>query len=194
MLPPEALRRVCDPSPFDFETPASLPPLTEVLGQPHAVQALAFGTNFASHAFNLFALGLPGSGKTTLVREYLERQASRQPLPPDLCYVYNFADYRHLLRHAQGFQWRRLPTNLPPWQTVHGYFWRWNRNGIWEQINAVLVRQVRTQHGRKPQPSAAVIDSQSIKTSAGGEARRMDVIGRRPAENGTWWSIRWACC
>jgi lon-related putative ATP-dependent protease len=96
-LTPEALRRVCDPAQFDFETTATLPPLTEVLGQPRAVQALAFGTSIASHGFNLFALGLPGSGKTTLIREYLERQASSQPVPPDLCYIFNFADPRQPL-------------------------------------------------------------------------------------------------
>ena len=70
-LPPESLRRACDPSRFDFETTASLPDVQEVLGQPRAVAALEFGVSMASHGFNLFALGLPGSGKTTLIREYL---------------------------------------------------------------------------------------------------------------------------
>jgi predicted ATPase with chaperone activity len=84
VLTPEALRCACDPSQFDFETTASLPPIDGVLGQPRAVRALAFGTSIASHGFNLFALGLPGSGKTTLIREYLERLASSQPVPPDL--------------------------------------------------------------------------------------------------------------
>ncbi len=93
-LAPEVLRRFCDPGGFDFETTASLPPLTEVLGQPRAFQALAFGTSIDSHGFNLFALGMPGSGKTTLIREFLERQAVQQPVPPDLCYVHNFADSR----------------------------------------------------------------------------------------------------
>lgn len=93
-LAPEALRCICDPAHFDFETTADLPPLSEVLGQPRAVQALAFGTSIASHGFNLFALGLPGSGKTTLIRQYLERLAAGQPVPPDVCYVHNFADAR----------------------------------------------------------------------------------------------------
>jgi lon-related putative ATP-dependent protease len=93
-LPAVALRRLCDPAQFSFETTASLAPLSEILGQPRAVQALAFGTRAAAHGFNLFALGLPGSGKTTLIRQYLERQAAGQPVPPDLCYVHNFADSR----------------------------------------------------------------------------------------------------
>ncbi len=94
VLSPEALRRVCDPNAFDFETTATLPDLQEVLGQPRAVAALEFGVGMASHGFNLFALGLPGSGKTTLIREYLERRAIDQPIPPDLCYVNNFKDAR----------------------------------------------------------------------------------------------------
>ena len=93
-LAPDQLRRVCDPNRFDFETTASLPNLQEVLGQPRAVAALEFGVGMASHGFNLFALGLPGSGKTTLIREYLERRAIDQPVPPDLCYVNNFKDAR----------------------------------------------------------------------------------------------------
>ncbi|MBZ5621932.1 MAG: AAA family ATPase [Acidobacteriia bacterium] len=97
------LRRVCDPASLGFETTADLPRLNEVLGQPRAVSALAFGTSIASQGFNLFALGQPGSGKTTLIRDYLEHRSETQPVPPDLCYVYNFNNLR-----------RPLPLRLPP--------------------------------------------------------------------------------
>jgi len=63
--------------------------------------------------------------------------------------------------------WRLMPHDLPPWQTVYGYYWQWRNAGIWEQINAALVSAVRVQEGREPQPSAAIIDSQSVKTAEG---------------------------
>ncbi len=93
-LTAEALRRVCSPDGFRFETTAELPRLAEVLGQPRAVAALEFGASIASYGFNLFALGAPGSGKTTLIHEYLLRRAAGQPAPPDLCYVNSFGDAR----------------------------------------------------------------------------------------------------
>ncbi|PWU00722.1 MAG: ATP-dependent protease, partial [Terriglobia bacterium] len=104
------LRRVCDPASLGFRTTADLPELREVLGQPRAVAALAFGASITGQGFNLFALGQPGSGKTTLIREYLEHRAESQPPPPDLCYVYNFEDARQPLAlhlpagHALQFQ------------------------------------------------------------------------------------------
>jgi len=79
-----------------------------------------------------------------------------------------------------GCQWRMLPKNFPPWQTVYGYYWRWMRSGLWERINAALVRTARQQQGRQAQPSAAILDSQSVKTSEGGEARGIDVHKQTP--------------
>lgn len=79
-----------------------------------------------------------------------------------------------------GCQWRMLPKDLPPWQTVYGYFWRWTKAGLWQQINDQLVCTVRQQQGREPQPSAAILDSQSVKTSEGGEARGVDVHKQTP--------------
>lgn len=93
-LSAQDVRRVCDPNSLEFETTADLPMLSEVLGQPRAVAAFAFGTNISSPGFNLFALGQSGSGKTTLIRDYLERRAAGQPRAMDLCYVNNFTDPR----------------------------------------------------------------------------------------------------
>ena len=65
-----------------------------------------------------------------------------------------------------GCPWRALPHDLPPYGTVFSYFRRWQREGVWDRVLEALRMQLRVKEGRDAQPSAAVIDSQSIKTSA----------------------------
>ena len=65
-----------------------------------------------------------------------------------------------------GCPWRLLPYEFPAWQTVYYYFRRWQREGAWDRVLTALRMQMRVKQGRNPEPSAAIIDSQSTKTSA----------------------------
>jgi transposase len=67
-----------------------------------------------------------------------------------------------------GGQWRALPHDFPPWSTVWGYFRTWRTDGTWERLHTTLREQTRLKQGRKSTPSAAIIDSQSVKTSQKG--------------------------
>ena len=70
-----------------------------------------------------------------------------------------------------GCQWRMLPRDFPPRSTVYGYFRAWIAAGVWVHVHDVLYRRTRELEGRDESPTAAIIDSQSVKTSA--EAREM---------------------
>ena len=67
-----------------------------------------------------------------------------------------------------GCAWRLLPHEFPPWKTVYHYFRLWRLDGTWERLHDALRQQVRVQSGRDPHPSAAVLDSQSVKTTEKG--------------------------
>lgn len=67
-----------------------------------------------------------------------------------------------------GCAWRLLPHDLPPWSTVYDYFRQWRLDGTWERINAALREKLRMTLGREAQPSAAIIDSQTVKTTEKG--------------------------
>jgi putative transposase len=64
-----------------------------------------------------------------------------------------------------GCGWEMLPHDLPPYSTVYHYFRRWQKTGVWQQINTALRQRLRQEQGRNPQPSAAIADSQSVKTT-----------------------------
>ena len=65
-----------------------------------------------------------------------------------------------------GCPWRLVPHDLPAWGTLYDYFRTWRNDGTWDKVHIRLLKRVRQKGGRDEEPSAAVIDSQSIKTSA----------------------------
>ena len=93
-----------------------------------------------------------------------------------------------------GCQWRQLPSNFPPWKTVHEHFRLWRDSGVWERIVQQLREQGRKAGGRNATPTVAIIDSQSAKTALkGGGAVTMRAKKSKGA-SGTSRSIRRATC
>lgn len=83
---------------------------------------------------------------------------------------------RYVLR--TGCQWRNLPHDLPRWGTVYTYYRNWRLDGTWQRIHDTLHQQVRQAEGRHPQASAAILDSQSVKTTEKG-GRAASTLARK---------------
>src|SRR5262245_44192442 len=79
-----------------------------------------------------------------------------------------------------GVSWRMLPGDLPPWGTVHFYYRCWRLDGTWERILDVLRTRIRHAEGRTKSPSAAIVDSQTVRTAHGGADRGYDAAQRSP--------------
>lgn len=91
-LPVEHLYHRCDPASIPIPSSRSAARLKAIIGQDRAVKAMKFGLGIQSKGFNLCVSGLPGTGRTTAIKQFLEELAAAQPTPPDWCYVNNFSD------------------------------------------------------------------------------------------------------
>ena len=84
-----------------------------------------------------------------------------------------------------GCQWRQLPSDFPPWKTVHEHFRAWRDSGVWERIGQTLREQGRKAGGRNAKPTVAIIDSQSARTALKGGGAVTMRARKSKGESGT---------
>ena len=98
---------------------------------------------------------------------------------------------------STGCQWRAIPKDLPPRSTVNHYFCRWQHDGTLDRLHHALYVRCREQADRQASPTAAIIDSQSVRSAekggVGSIRRALIAANRSRARNGTSWSTRKAC-
>ncbi len=90
-----------------------------------------------------------------------------------------------------GCSWRQLPHDFPPWGTVHWYYRCFRLDGTWQKIHDALRDKVRVSAGRKKTPSAAIVDSQSVKTTEKGGRMATTRARRSTVASGILSSTRW---
>ncbi len=98
------LRYVCNPKALGFQSTEEVEPLDQVIGQDRAVRSIDFGLTIRCFGYNIYAAGVPGTGKKSLIKSFVERIAREQPAPPDIFYVHNFTepDYPCALKAPPG--------------------------------------------------------------------------------------------
>ena len=124
----------------------------------HSRTGLRYGSDLTDAEWTILDPFLPPPAKTGRNRAHSMRE------------IVNAISY--VLRG--GIAWRLMPDTFPPWQTVHSWFARLRDEGTWETINHHLVMRDRERTGREASPTAAVVDSQSVKTTESGGVRGYD--------------------